>query len=136
MPASHLPPSLDEKFDDLAARVRRLVVVRGVGWLVGAGAVTAAAAMRLDGSFVLPAWVRSLLLVGWLALVAAIAYRAVLLPALRPLTAAELAALIERHFPGLGERLTTLVGLNGRPDPGNGSRSLIGALKREADQRT
>jgi hypothetical protein len=136
MPASHLPPALDEKFADLATHVRRLMVLRGSGWLVAAGLVTAAVAMRLDAALDLPAWARSLLLVGWLALVATLAYRTVLLPALRPFDAAELAALVERHFPSLGERLTTLVGLNGHIDPGTGSRGMVGALMKEADQRT
>ena len=131
-----LPPTLDEKFTDLAARVRRLLLLRNSGWLVAVGAFAAAAAMLLDAAFELPGWARSFLLVGWLAIVAFLAYRTIIVPALRPLDAAELAALVEQHFPGLGERLTTLVGLNGQPGPANGSRGLIGALMKETDQRT
>src|SRR5437879_776274 len=136
MPAAPLPPVLDERLSHLPAEVRRLVVRRGCGWLPLVALGGTAVAVGLDAAFSLPAGVRGLLLIGWLAGTGLAAWRLVVRPWRGPVPAAELAARVERHFPGLSERLTTLVGLHERAGPGNGSRALMAVLAKEADQRT
>ena len=122
MPAAPLPPVLDEKLSDLAAEVRRVLVVRGSGWLTLAALGGVAVAVGLDAAFDLPAWVRGVLLFGWLVGCGLLAWRLVVRPWRGGVSAAELAGRIERDFPGLSERLITLVDLNQHADPGNGSR--------------
>src|SRR5581483_8506501 len=78
---------------------------------------------------------RGLMLVGWLVLTAWLTWRLVVRPLREPVPPAELAGRVDRYFPGLAERLTTLVELRGRAEPGNGSRALMGVLARETDQR-
>ncbi len=136
MPAAPLPPVLEAKLSDLAAGVRRLRVARGLGWLTLTMFGGAGLAIGLDAAFDLPGWVRGLMLVGWLAAAGLVAWRLVVRPWREPVPAAGLAALVERYFPGLSERLTTLVELHERIEPGNGSRGLVGVLARETDQRT
>ncbi|HET6572703.1 MAG TPA: hypothetical protein VFG68_03800 [Fimbriiglobus sp.] len=136
MPATPLPPLLERKLADLAASARWLLVVRGLSCLALATLGGAALAVGLDAAFNLPAWVRGVLLCGWLVWCGLVAWRLVVRPWRDGVPASELAGLLERYFPGLSERLTTLVELNDRADPGNGSRALIGVLARETDQRT
>jgi hypothetical protein len=136
MPAAPLPHTLEEKLDGLAAAVRRMSIIRGCGWLILAALGGAAVAIALDAALDLPGWVRGLMLLGWAALTMLVCWRMVVRPWRDPIPAAELAARVEQYFPGLSERLTTLVELHEHAGPGNGSRALIGVLARETDQRT
>src|SRR5262245_61429463 len=123
MPAAPLPPLLDEKLTDLAAEVRRLRVVRGSGRVPLALVGGAALAVGLDAAVGLPGVVRGVLFAGWLGLAAFAGWRWVARPLRGPVPAAELAARVEQTYPGLAERLTTLVELSEQAGRGNGSRA-------------
>lgn len=136
MPAAPLPPILNEKLSGLAAEIRRLLVIRGGCWLTLAALGGMVAAVGLDEAFHLPAPARGVLLLGWLLGCGLLAWRLVLRPWHGEVHMAELVTRIERDFPGLSERLITLVELNRHADPGNGSRALMTVLAKETDQRT
>src|SRR5439155_5839200 len=48
----------------------------------------------------------------------------------------EIARQVERRFPGLGERLLTVVSLRDRTGPAHGSPQLVASLARETEQHT
>ena len=135
MPASPLTPLLDEKLSELAAEVRSRLVVRGCSWVTLAALGCVAVAIGLDVLIGLPAWIRGALLLGGLVGCGVLAWRLVVRPWSDGVPTDELAGLIEHDFPGLSERLITLVELARHTDPGNGSRALMAVLARETDQR-
>ena len=135
MPVTPLPPALHARLDALAARVRRLRVARGACWLAVAGLLSAAGIVLLDAALPLSVAVRCLLEVGWFALVVLLSWRLVVRPSVAEVPLEELARQIEGQFPGLGERLLSVVSLRDA-DESNGSPQLIASLARETEQRT
>src|SRR3954453_16954588 len=103
MPPAPLPPLLEDRLPQFAAKVRRLRVLRGVGRLLFVLVLSAAVALGLDASLSLSGPVRGLLLVGWLVGGAAAACQLVIRPTRRHGSLAELARDVERYFPSLSE---------------------------------
>ncbi len=133
-----LPSTLQSRIASVARRVRLFRTIRGISLLVLALSLIAGAALLadflLDGA--LPASVRGVNLALWLGIAGALALAGLVLPLLRPLAAADLAAVIEEKYPQLGERLTTSIELCENPGTGNGSPALIELLVRETEART
>lgn len=132
-----LPPALHQRLAGVAGRVRRMHLVRGVSLLVLVLAALAGGALLADYLLreSLPAAARGAILAVWLGmgatLLVGLARRL-----LRPLAAADLAAVIEAKYPELGERLTSSVELCGNADAGSGSPELIALLVQETEART
>ena len=133
-----LPSSLRQRIVSLAQRIRLLRGVRGLSLLVLVLGLTAAAAMTadflLDGA--LPDTIRRINITVWSGIGLTLLLVGLILPLLRRLDSADLAAAIEEKYPELGERLTSSVELCEHPDPGNGSPALIELLVRETEART
>ncbi|HJT78107.1 MAG TPA: hypothetical protein VJ739_12960, partial [Gemmataceae bacterium] len=122
---SALPPTLREKLDVVARRIRLLQAARGLSVLLLVVLLAAGAALLADALLDLPAKVRELLYAAWLCLGSAVAFAALVRPLARGLRPEALAALIEEKFPHLGERLTTSVEVAGDRDAYHGSQALI-----------
>lgn len=135
MSAVKLPHAIEEKLGELAQKVRKLWLYRGVSWFVLVLLGTAFGLIVLDANYELPGWGRGLLLLGWIVLQVLAFRRLVLRPMRNPIPIAMLAAAIEDQFPNLAERLTTLVELSENAEPGNGSKALIAVLARDTAQR-
>lgn len=135
MPAIPLPVALEEKLDDVAAEVRRLRVLRGASWFAAVTFSVPLVAVGLDVIFDLSGLVRGLLLVGWLLTAALLGWLLVIRRLRGDIPPRELAAAIEREFPNLAERLSTLVELSEKADPGNGSKGMIKLLAQETEKR-
>jgi hypothetical protein len=132
---SALPPTLRDKLDVAARRVRLLRAVRGLSVLLLIVLLTAGAALLADALLDLPAKVREVVYTAWLCLAAVVAFIALVQPLGRRLRPEALAALIEEKFPHLGERLTTSVELADGRDAYHGSQALIALLMDETDAR-
>src|SRR5690349_8524324 len=124
MPAIPLPVALEEKLDDLAAEVRRLRVLRGASWFAAITFSIPLVAVGLDVIFDLSGLARGLLLVGWLLTAVLLGWLLVIRRLRGDIPPRELAAAIEREFPNLAERLSTLVELSEKAEPGNGSKGM------------
>jgi hypothetical protein len=129
-----LPPSLTRRIGALARRVRRLRALRGAAVLLAVLALTAAAALVADYLLDLPQRVRLGVFSAWASLGIAALLTGVLLPLCRRLSPAALAALVEQHYPQLGERLTSSVELTDHPAEGAGSPALIALLVHDTEQ--
>ena len=136
MASAPLPPALAARLAALAARVRHLRAARGACWLAVAALAAAAAIILLDAAFGLSVWTRVLLQLGWLGLTAVLGWGLVAVPWRAEVPLEEVARQVEGQFPGLGERLLSVVELQGAAEPANGSPQLIGTLAREAELRT
>lgn len=136
MAIAPLPPALEARLAALADRVRRLRVARGVCWLVVALLGSAAALVLLDYTFSLSAAGRCLLQVVWLGLSGFLTWYWVVRPWRAQVPLDELARRVEHQFPGLGERLVTVVGLRDQAGQANGSPNLIATLARDTERRT
>jgi hypothetical protein len=135
MPAVPLPIALEEKLDDVAAEVRRLRVLRGASWFAATTFALPLVAVSLDMLLDLSPLVRGLLLAGWVAVSAVLGWWLVVRRLRGDIPPQELAAAIEREFPNLAERLSTLVELSEHADAGNGSRGMIAVLAKETEKR-
>ncbi len=102
---------LSDRFDGLASRLRRVALWRGLGRLAIFTAMACAAGLFLDWLWPLPAWVRTAWLVFIVGGMGYTVWAAILCPVFRRFSAAELAAIVEAHYPELGERLTSAVEL-------------------------
>lgn len=107
-----LAPEIERRIDDLAARTRRLVILRGVGTvallLAGVILVTFAADYLLR----LPKGMRALSLAALVAVTAAAFLRSLWLPLRTRATSDELALRIEATFPDLKDSLISAVQLS------------------------
>jgi hypothetical protein len=128
-----LPPRLRERLDALALRVRRLRRLRGASLLVLALAGCAALAVLADLALALPGVVRVLDLALWIALGTVVAFVSLIRPLRRQLAPADLAAVVERQYPELQERLTSSVELASSDSPPTG---LVARLLSETDEYT
>ena len=136
MAAPTLPPALHARLDALALRVRRLRVARGACWLAVAVLLSAAGIVLLDAAVKLSVAARCLLEAAWLASASGLAWWLVARPWRADVPLDEIARRIESQFPGLGERLLTVVSLRDDADPANGSPRLIAGLARDTELRT
>lgn len=136
MASAPLPPALAARLAALAARVRRLRVARGACGLVVAALASGAAVVALDVVLGLSVAARCLLQLAWLGTVALLGWRLVARPWRAEVTLEEIARQVEDQFPGLGERLRTVVELGDVAEPANGSPQLIASLARETELRT
>jgi hypothetical protein len=136
MASAPLPPALATRLAALADRVRRLRVARGACWLVVAALLSGAAVVLLDALLGLSVTARCLLQLGWLAGTALLAWRLVARPWRAAIPLEGIARQIEEQFPGLGERLLSVVELRDAAEPANGSPQLIASLARETELRT
>jgi hypothetical protein len=130
-----LPAALRDKLAALAWRVRLLRVLRGLGWLVLALALSFLALFLADRWLDLPDDALAVVLAGLAAGAAAVLLAGVVVPLCRRLSPGSLAALVEKHYPDLGERLTSSVELAGCPGAAHGSRALIALLLEETESR-
>ncbi len=119
---------LSSRFDDLARRIRQVAFVRGLGRLAIVATLLCGLGLLADWLWPMSAGVR----MAWLGIVVvAVGYTlwsAVLRPVFCTFTVAELAAIVESHYPHLGERLTSAVELT---DPGIPEDHKGSALMRE-----
>jgi hypothetical protein len=136
MATAPLPRELEDRLTALAARVRTHRIVRGASWLAVASLGSALVLITLDAAFALSIVARCLLQVAWLGSIGFLAWRWVARPWREEISLPEVARHLERQFPGLGERLLTVVELRGSPGPEHGSPHLIGSLAHETEART
>src|SRR5439155_21513442 len=108
-----LSPTLRARLAAVARRVRLLRAARGLSLCVLVLALTAGVALLADylSGQGLPTLLRQITLATWLALGAVILVGGLVLPLCRRLTPEALAAVIEKKYPELAERLTTSVEL-------------------------
>lgn len=136
MAAVPLPPALEDRLAALVTRVRRLRLISGTCRLAVALLVLTAALVALDAAFRLSTATRCVLQLGWLALAGLLAWWLVVRPWRADVTLGDVAKEIERRYPGLGERLVTVVTLRDEATLANGSPQLIASLAKETDLRT
>ncbi|MEX1097878.1 MAG: hypothetical protein WED34_17670, partial [Planctomycetales bacterium] len=110
-----LPAELSPRFLQLRRRVQWLAAIRGVGLAVTVLVAGLALAFGADLLWDLSGSARIALLAGVVAAAAFCVWRGIIRPLWRAPAEAELAALVERSHPELGERLTSAVEL---ADPG------------------
>ena len=119
---------LSSRFDAVAARIRRVALLRGLGRLALFTAILCGAGFLADWLWPLPGGIR----LGWLLLIVAVAaylvWTEIFRPVFRQFTVAELAAVVEDRYPDLGERLTSAVELT---DPSIPEDQKGSALMRE-----
>ena len=109
MATAHLPESIERPLLALDRQVRDAVFTRGISRLALVLAVGLIACLAGDWLLCLNSYMRGGLLAAWGLAVAVIAWFQVLRPMFRPLSLAELAAIVENQHPELKERLTSLV---------------------------
>src|SRR5262249_57654141 len=105
--ADRNPPR--RRFAALRRRLRFVVTVRGVGWLLTLLLFAAAGAGFLDWLWRLPALVRAVVLVGTLAGAGLVAYRMLLRPLATRADDLALALRIEERYPSLNDALASTV---------------------------
>ena len=112
--------------------------MRGLSLFVLVLAATAGGALLADywSGQQLPAVLRQITLTTWLGLGVSILFGGLIVPLCRRLNPEALAAVIERKYPELAERLTTSVEVTHHHDEGNGSPTLLALLLRETEQQT
>jgi hypothetical protein len=133
-----LSSNLRARLAVVARRIRWIRAVRGLSVFALVLALTAGAALLADqlSGQRLPVVVRQITLSAWMGLGVAVLVVGLILPVCCRLDPEALAAVIERKYPELAERLTTSVELSGRAGPGHGSVSLIALLLRETEDQT
>ncbi len=118
-PLTSLPDGLADKLRGLARRLRRIALIRGIGLTLAVSGAMTAAGLAVDLLFDLPTPLR----IGWLGLTGATAIALfgwfVVRPLLRRYSGINLAAVVERGHPELGERLSSLVELTHAETPAN-----------------
>src|SRR5262245_19903051 len=107
-PASANNPLL-RRLAALRRRLRMVVAVRGVSWLVAIVLATALLAGLLDWYRHLPALVRACFLVGGLSAAGVVGYLALFRPLRAPADDLSLALRIEERFPSLNDSLASTV---------------------------
>ncbi len=109
MATAQLPENIERPLLVLDRQVRDAVFTRGLSRLAIVAAVGLGNALAADWLLCLSGSVRGSLLAAWGLVTAMVAWHQVIRPMFRPVSLAELAALVERQFPELKERLTSLV---------------------------
>src|SRR4051812_27219743 len=134
MPAAKLPKKLHARLDFLAARVRKLRVVRAASRAAFLLPITALVAILADAYLGLPTWARIGLLGGWVLLALREAWH-LARAATAPVDLEAVASAVEEEFPRLAERLTTAVELADHADESNGAPALVDEVIQDADSR-
>ena len=134
MPVAKLPKKLHDQLDYLAARVRKLRVLRAAGRAAFLLPITALVCILADAYLGLPMIVRLCLVGGWVLLLLRMAW-SVFRAATAPVDLESVAFAVEEEFPRLAERLTTAVELSEHADESNGSPALVNEVIRDADSR-
>jgi hypothetical protein len=134
MPAAKLPKKLHARLDLLAARVRKVRLLRTAGRAAFTLPIAALVAVLADAYLSLPEGVRIGLLVAWVLLVLR-EVRNLFRAARAPVDLEAVASAIEEEFPRLAERLTTAVELSEHSDESNGSPALMEEVIQDADSR-
>jgi hypothetical protein len=134
--AAGLPPGVRNQLAALARRVRRLRLVRGLSGLSLAVVLPFGAALLADAWLCLGQAALAVILAGVGAAAVLALLFGLILPLCRPPSAAALAALVEKHYPHLGERLTSAVELADTGKAAHGSPALIALLLEETEVRT
>ena len=137
IPAIGLPRSIQTALATIGRRLRWNTILGGVGSILLFAVAVMSVGMAVDFAFALPLVVR---LAIWGVWVATIAWRlsSTIRRSLsqgRSATALYLAAVIERKFPSVGERLTASVGLVREGRVSHGSPALIAALVDQAAEQ-
>ncbi|HEX8203409.1 MAG TPA: hypothetical protein VF590_23235, partial [Isosphaeraceae bacterium] len=133
-PAPSLPRPIRRGLGRVDRKLRLLGALRGLGTAALVLALGAALGMAADFFWELSRGARWAIWGAWVAAGGLALLLGVVRPLVRRLGWTDLAAVAERGFPGLGERLTGAVGLlAGRP---HGSPALIAALADEAAAQT
>ncbi len=125
---------LEKRIAALRNRLRRLLAVYGLGWLVTAGLAAALAMGLLD--YLLHFQDRGIRVIASLSVWGVVlwaGYRFLLVPQTARLSNAELARRVQRRFPQLNDGLASAVEFLDQPedDPRAGSAALRGAVIRE-----
>lgn len=134
MPAANLPKKLHLRLDELAARVRKIRVMRALSRAAFLLPVAAVVCILADAYLGLPTAVRAGLLIGWVLLGLKQAWN-LFRAFTAPVDLEAIASAVELEFPRLAERLTTAVELAGRSDESNGAPALINEVIKDADSR-
>ncbi len=129
-----VPRPIRKALGKLDRRLRMQRVVRGLGTSAIVAAAIAAAGMAADLVWGLPREVRGAFWLAWVVAGLAPLALALVRGLGRRTKALDLAAVLERSYPELGERLTATVGLLGDGER-HGSPALIAALANEAAVR-
>jgi hypothetical protein len=133
MPAT-LPPKLSARLDYLAARVRKVRLMRAAGRAALLLPLAALVGIVADAYLGLPAGVRIGLFVVWVVL-ALRELRNLVRAWTAPVDLEAVASAVEEEFPRLAERLTTAVELADHADESNGAPALIDEVINDADSR-
>ncbi|HUG91200.1 MAG TPA: hypothetical protein VML55_10215, partial [Planctomycetaceae bacterium] len=130
---SVLDRDLARRFVRLDWHLRRVRMIRGLGWLAVVLTFLLAGAFTFDLLVKPAAGLRVILLAGIGVAAAAVFVQTVVRPVLRKHTAAELAAVVEHAYPDLGERLTSAIELNdpSLPEEWKGSALMREMLTRQ-----
>ena len=108
-----VPPLIEQQLLALDKQIRDATFVRGAARTVLGVCLFLGTGFVFDSIFGLNAKVRIGLLAGWLTVGIALLWRGVVRPAFAPVSLSALAAVIEKQFPELRERLSSLVELRG-----------------------
>jgi hypothetical protein len=110
---TRIPPLIEQQLLLLDKQIRDTAFIRGAAQTMLGVCVFLGLGLLLDGLFALNTTTRECLLAGWFLLVIGLLWRGIVRPAITPVSLASLAAIIEKQFPELRERLTSLVELRG-----------------------
>ena len=103
------PVPLQRRLRQLLSRFRRVVVVREGARIAALALLLIAACCWLDWKYHLPAFLRSLFLVGLLAGTVAQVYRRIVAPLKRERTILAMARRVERHYPEFNDSLLSAI---------------------------
>ena len=131
--AREVPAVVQQELNGLRVHLRRTEALRGFGRLLVLGAGLLFAALAADFLLDLEAATRAWLLAGQGLLCLTAGFLGIVRPFLRKIPDEDVAALAERKFPELGERLTSLIELSDEqlPESERGSALMREMLVRE-----
>ncbi|MHC4875657.1 MAG: coiled-coil domain-containing protein [Planctomycetota bacterium] len=130
---SELPAAVQQQLQALRSHLRRTAALRGFGLLLLTGTATLIALLTADFAVDFESSTRAALLTGLVALCVTTCVLTIVRPFLLQIPDDELAAIAERRYPELRERLTSLVELsdNRLPEQQRGSALMREMLQRE-----
>src|SRR5947209_5417486 len=134
MPAAKLPKKLEARLDYLAARVRKVRLLRAVGRAAFVLPITALVAILADAYLALPE-AAGLVLLGVWGLIALKQVWNIVRATTARVDLEAIASAVEEEFPRLAERLTTAVELAEHADESNGAPALVDEVIKDADTR-
>lgn len=127
---------LQQQLAMLRHRMRFIITLRGIGWLLAVVLFATLTACFLDWIVHLPRLVRAILLVGTLCGAGYVALSQLILPLARRSDDLSIAIQIEERFPSLNDALaSTIEFLDQQENPGNDSESLRAEALRRLENR-